>query len=306
MKTNIKLLAPAILAVISLQSAAKDKYTYLNGMEIKINNNSAKITTNNKKPVIILNEKDRHGNSHIQYDEFNVGKIGLLFDNKINANIIINEVISDSPTKISGEIAIKGRKAELLVVNPNGISCSACSFTNTSHTYLIAGKTKKNEDITDPELNDYESKGKKITIKNMRSESEGELSLISRNIEIKNSNIKLKNLNLRTITSSYGTGYNHSSSISLDKKTVISADDIMIHAVNGKIINNAVLSGNTSANLKNISLKNNGSISGESLHAYLSGDINIDGSSLISFKDKNITDANENNVFWGGGETIIN
>ncbi|WP_156664955.1 filamentous hemagglutinin N-terminal domain-containing protein [Morganella psychrotolerans] len=155
------MLAVIILSITSASYATGSEYTYKNGMKIKINNNHAELSTKNKIPTINVNEKDNSGSAHIKYDEFNVGKKGLLFDNKINANIIINEVVSDSLTRLSGNITVRGQQAELLIVNPNGITCSSCSFTNTSHTHLIAGKAGKYDDLTDPEISEYESKGKK-------------------------------------------------------------------------------------------------------------------------------------------------
>ncbi|OBU08786.1 hypothetical protein AYY16_05955 [Morganella psychrotolerans] len=140
----------------------------------------------------------------------------------------------------------------------------------------------------------------------MKQNSAEELSLISRNIEIKNSNIKSKNINLKTIRSSYGDGYKHASSINIDNKSIIIANEIRVDAYNGTIINNGHLTGNAYSSLNNISLKNNGHVNGKFAQTYLFGDIYIQGSKSINFEKHEVIDGNKNNIFWSGGKTVIN
>ncbi len=55
------------------------------------------------------------------------------------AGLIINEVTGLSRTDLLGLSEVFGGKADLIFVNPNGISCSGCGFYNTSHVTLSTG-----------------------------------------------------------------------------------------------------------------------------------------------------------------------
>ncbi len=59
-----------------------------------------------------------------------------------SARIILNEVTSTNETYLNGYAEIAGTRAELIIANPNGISCSGCGFINTSKFSLIAGSSE--------------------------------------------------------------------------------------------------------------------------------------------------------------------
>ncbi|KJF78341.1 hypothetical protein UA45_06840 [Morganella morganii] len=85
--------------------------------------------------------------AHIQYDKFNVGSEGVIFNNHIGADTIVNEVISQSASELNGEVHIEGKEAKFTLVNPNGIVCqSGCSFSNTTSVNLIVGIEELSED----------------------------------------------------------------------------------------------------------------------------------------------------------------
>ncbi|WGL99558.1 filamentous hemagglutinin N-terminal domain-containing protein [Arsenophonus sp. aPb] len=56
------------------------------------------------------------------------------------AKWIINEVTSNSKTKLNGVLNIKGTPAKVVIVNPNGITCNGCQFTNATAVDLIVGR----------------------------------------------------------------------------------------------------------------------------------------------------------------------
>ncbi|WP_281660530.1 two-partner secretion domain-containing protein, partial [Microvirgula aerodenitrificans] len=99
------------------------------------------------------------GVSHNQYQQFNVPKAGVILNNsqKVtstqlagyiegNANlaggtarVILNEVIAANPSRLNGFLEVAGQKAEVIIANPWGISCSGCGFINTSRATLTTG-----------------------------------------------------------------------------------------------------------------------------------------------------------------------
>jgi filamentous hemagglutinin len=62
--------------------------------------------------------------------------------NSGSARIILNEVTSTHNTQLNGYAEIAGSRAELIIANPNGITCSGCGFINTSKFSLIAGRSE--------------------------------------------------------------------------------------------------------------------------------------------------------------------
>lgn len=127
---------------ISSQSALANpnSYTHLNG-----------------STVVDINKADANGLSHNMWSEFNVGKKGMVLNNSTEnlvrdsgniaknnnldtaAKVILNEVISNKASTLSGFIEVAGQKADVIIANPNGITCSGCSFINTSRSTLTTG-----------------------------------------------------------------------------------------------------------------------------------------------------------------------
>ena len=61
------------------------------------------------------------------------------------ARVILNEVTSANVTKLLGYTEIAGRKANLIIANPNGITCNGCGFINTARLLMIAGSSEYNQ-----------------------------------------------------------------------------------------------------------------------------------------------------------------
>lgn len=113
----------------------------------------------NGKPVVQIVTPNAAGVSHNRYDQFNVGQGGAILNNSsavtqtqqagyINGNaalangsarLILNEVTGASRSQLNGYIEVAGQRAEVIVANPNGISCSGCGFINTSRGVLTTG-----------------------------------------------------------------------------------------------------------------------------------------------------------------------
>src|ERR1700754_1408022 len=113
----------------------------------------------NGVPVVNIHAPSAAGVSHNTYQHFNVDRQGLVLNNSGHvlatqqggyiagnpnitgngARIILNEVTSTSRSQLSGFTEVAGRRAEVIIANPNGITCNGCGFINTSRGTLTTG-----------------------------------------------------------------------------------------------------------------------------------------------------------------------
>ncbi|AVJ16098.1 hypothetical protein CLM71_02575 [Serratia sp. MYb239] len=116
----------------------------------------------NGSTVIDINTAGKGGVSHNIYSEFDVDRGGVVLNNSAtgstshlagniagnanlaggSASIILNEVNSTRASQLNGLIEVAGDKAQVIVANPSGISCSGCGFINADRATLTTGKAQ--------------------------------------------------------------------------------------------------------------------------------------------------------------------
>ncbi|MCP1293328.1 filamentous hemagglutinin N-terminal domain-containing protein, partial [Chromobacterium sp. S0633] len=119
---------------------------------------------NNGLPVVQIAAPTAAGVSHNQYQQFNVGPKGAVLNNSVqvvntqlagyvggnpnlaggSARIILNEVTHANPSQLNGYLEVAGQRAQVVVANPWGISCSGCGFINTQQAMLSTGTPQLN------------------------------------------------------------------------------------------------------------------------------------------------------------------
>jgi filamentous hemagglutinin family protein len=123
------------------------------------NNRPVIDSTANGLPLVQIATPNAAGVSHNQYTQFNVDPAGVILNNSQNtvltqqagyvvgnqnlangtARVILNEVTSTNRSQLNGYTEVAGQQAEVIIANPNGITCNGCGFINTSRGVLTTG-----------------------------------------------------------------------------------------------------------------------------------------------------------------------
>ena len=150
---------------VSYQSHIKPSNIALDAVRNK-GGNAPKITqANNGIPVVDITDANNAGISNNYFTDFNVGKEGLIFNNSkdlfvnttlagyINGNsnltneasLILTQVTGSNPSSLLGVMEIAGKRADLIIANPNGITCNGCGVLNAKSFTLSTGVISQEE-----------------------------------------------------------------------------------------------------------------------------------------------------------------
>ncbi|KAK64605.1 putative filamentous hemagglutinin, partial [Bordetella bronchiseptica 980-2] len=114
-------------------------------------------------PVIDIAAPNAHGLSHNRLRELDVEPPGLVFNNSLTegrsqlaghlnrnpglrqaATAILTEITGTRPSRLHGALEVFGRRADLIIANPNGISVNGLSTLNASNLTLTTGRPSVN------------------------------------------------------------------------------------------------------------------------------------------------------------------
>ncbi|HID8273726.1 TPA: DUF637 domain-containing protein [Serratia marcescens] len=168
-------------------------------------------------PVVNIATPNGAGISHNTYKDFNVGPQGAVLNNATHggktqlgveiysaqgntylkgkpAELIINEVIGGSRSELQGKLEVFGGKANVMIANPNGITCNGCGFINAPGVTLTTGKPQFDKQGA---LEALEVKKGGVTIggKGLDGSGADYVDIISRATEL-NGKINAQNLSL--------------------------------------------------------------------------------------------------------------
>lgn len=168
---------------------------------------------NNGVPIVHIAPPSAGGVSRNQYDQFNVNQQGLILNNSTTnvqtqlggwitnnlqlgatpARIILNEVVGANPSQLRGTIEVAGQRADIVVANPNGITCDGCGFLNTGRASLSTGAPQFGSDGS---LRGFDVRQGQLTVggNGLNAANIEQLDLIARGIVIEGE-VWAKNLN---------------------------------------------------------------------------------------------------------------
>ncbi|MEB6380125.1 hemagglutinin repeat-containing protein [Leclercia adecarboxylata] len=118
------------------------------------------VNSANGTPQVNIQTPSSAGVSRNNYTRFDVDQKGAILNNshknvqtslggmvagnpwlaKGEAKVILNEVSSRDPSKLNGMIEVAGKKAQVVIANPSGITCSGCGFINANRATLTTGQ----------------------------------------------------------------------------------------------------------------------------------------------------------------------
>ncbi|MCW9733586.1 hemagglutinin repeat-containing protein [Avibacterium sp. 20-15] len=118
------------------------------------------LQTANGLPQVNIQTPNSKGLSHNKYQDFNVDKKGAILNNshkatqtqqagliqgnpylaRGEAKVILNEITSTNPSELKGYLEVAGKKAEVIIANPNGLHCDGCGTINATRSTMTTGK----------------------------------------------------------------------------------------------------------------------------------------------------------------------
>ncbi|GKX53107.1 two-partner secretion domain-containing protein [Budvicia aquatica] len=160
------------------------------------------INSGNGTPQVNIQTPSAGGVSRNTYTQFDVDQRGAILNNasaptntqlggyvagnpwlaKGEAKIILNEVNSRDPSKLNGYIEVAGKKAQVVIANPAGITCDGCGFINANRATLTTGTPI----INNGNLDGYNVTQGTITVqgKGLDSSQQDYTDIIARSVDV--------------------------------------------------------------------------------------------------------------------------
>lgn len=180
---------------------------------------------NNGVQVIDIAAANQAGISHNRYINYNVNQTGQVLNNapmsaqnlsvmtnlagkihtnanlKDSARLILNEVTGTQRSALNGYIEVAGQKADVVIANPYGITCTGCGFINTDYSVLTTGKPNIG---LDGRLTSFDITSGDITIDGLGLNAADQpiLKLIARNLYL-NGQVNAQDLTVVTGANQY-------------------------------------------------------------------------------------------------------
>ncbi|MEQ4922430.1 filamentous hemagglutinin N-terminal domain-containing protein [Proteus hauseri] len=214
------------------------------------------------KAIIDIEKSDIRGISHNYYTKFNVDKQGAVFNNPSDSHVttIINEVLSQTESHLEGELSVDGQRVNMVIANPNGITCSNCNFNNIEKLTLITGFTSRSEP-----KGFFLMDQSKITLKTDNDLIYKDIVIISNSVQFKgrgNLNANKMQIISDELRHSLYDGYisknkgNYNGTVSVGKNTTLNVNDFSFSSnktdfINRGVINVGVLNVHSNAKFKN-------------------------------------------------------
>ena len=173
------------------------------------------LKSSNGTTQVNIQTPSKAGVSRNVFSQFDVGQDGAILNNsrknaqtqlagwvegnpylaRGEARVILNEVNSSDPSRLSGYTEIAGGRAELVIANPAGITCAGCGFINASRTTLTTGQALMDQG----KLTGFDVTGGKVRIDGDGMDSLGSdyAQIIAKTTEI-NAGVYAKNLDVIT------------------------------------------------------------------------------------------------------------
>lgn len=173
--------------------------------------------------VVNINTANSAGLSHNKYTDYNVDPRGLVLNNgdssqvaresqlvgqvvantnlNAEAKFILNEVVAPNRSLLQGYTEVVGGKADVIVANPYGVTCSGCGFINTDVVTLTTGTPNLSSAGA---LNGFTVNQGDVLItgKGLDGTAQSSLDVITRSIKLE-SQINAKDLKLITGTNTW-------------------------------------------------------------------------------------------------------
>lgn len=178
----------------------------------------------NQTTRIDIQAPNEQGVSHNVYERFDVDREGAVLNNSRDgadtelaghvsgnpnlsaqeARTIINEVNSRDPSRLNGMLEVAGQRADVIVANPAGITCSGCGFINSDRGVLTTGSPV----MEDGRLKGFDVDRGQINVSGKGLDGRGQkyTDIIARSVRI---NSKVRADNLRIVAGRNVVGAEH-------------------------------------------------------------------------------------------------